>query len=153
MSENKKTEKTNKEHLAKINKIDTNRALLRRRRTEKLKKRFIELYFECGGNVSLICEKIGISRTIFYKWLKNDSRFRKALEREQEALLDFAEHKLISLINEKNLGAITFFLRTRGKHRGYTERTEVEHSGEVTVVKVISAVPRPKKEENERDSS
>jgi len=33
MSENKKTEKTNKEHLAKINKIDTNRALLRRRRT------------------------------------------------------------------------------------------------------------------------
>lgn len=38
--------------------------------------------------------------------------------------LDLAESKLVSAIGEGDMKSVFFFLRTKGKHRGYTERVE-----------------------------
>lgn len=38
--------------------------------------------------------------------------------------LDVAESKLITAITEGELKAVFFYLKTKGKHRGYTERVE-----------------------------
>ena len=43
-----------------------------------------------------------------------------------EHILDLAESKLVEAINDGNLTAIMFYLKTKGKHRGYTERHQVE---------------------------
>ena len=43
-----------------------------------------------------------------------------------EQILDLAESKLVDAINDGNLTAIMFYLKTKGKHRGYTERHQVE---------------------------
>ena len=43
-----------------------------------------------------------------------------------EHILDLAESKLVDVINDGNLTAIMFYLKTKGKHRGYTERHQVE---------------------------
>ena len=42
-----------------------------------------------------------------------------------EHVIDLAELKLVEAINAGNLTAIMFYLKTKGKHRGYTERHEV----------------------------
>ena len=39
----------------------------------------------------------------------------------EEGLIDLCETKLMQQINEGNLTAIIFFLKTKGKQRGYIE--------------------------------
>ena len=42
-----------------------------------------------------------------------------------EEVVDLAESKLVDAINDGNLTAIMFYLKTKGKDRGYSERHEV----------------------------
>jgi len=56
---------------------------------------------------------------------KNDSDFSEAADDVSEILLDFAEAKLYDQIKNGNTTAIIFFLKTRGKKRGYVERQEI----------------------------
>ena len=43
-----------------------------------------------------------------------------------EQIIDLAESRLVDPINNGNLTAIMFYIKTKGKHRGYTERHQVE---------------------------
>ena len=43
-----------------------------------------------------------------------------------EQFVDLAESRLVQAINHGNLTAIMFYLKTKGQHRGYTERHQVE---------------------------
>ena len=43
-----------------------------------------------------------------------------------ERNLDLAESGLLDAINKGNLTAIMFYLKTKGKHRGYAERHQIE---------------------------
>ena len=46
------------------------------------------------------------------------------LAEADESMLDFAESKLIEHINNNDITSLIFFLKTKGKKRGYVERTE-----------------------------
>ena len=76
------------------------------------KKRFLELFTAKAGNISELCKAIGVSRQAYYNWMKEDEKFKTAVEDAQESLIDFAESKLLNLIDEKNVTAIIFFLKT-----------------------------------------
>lgn len=58
-----------------------------------------------------------------------------------EENLDVAEEGLMSLMKSDNetvrLKAIELYLKTQGKKRGYTEKTEVEHSGDLNGIKIV----------------
>ena len=45
--------------------------------------------------------------------------------------LDFAESKLYELIKEANVPATLFYLKTKGKNRGYIERQELAVDGNI----------------------
>ena len=95
----------------------------------KKKKIFLELFLTKTGNISELCKSVGINRTTYYNWLKRDEKFAENIKNEEEALIDFAESKLMIMINEKNPAAVIFFLKTKGKRRGYIESAEHIHSG------------------------
>lgn len=100
---------------------------------------------ETKGIVTDAVRKVGMGRSTYYEWLEKDPEFKKAVEEIQDVALDFVEGKLFEKINgvqvrkgtDSESGedivydlppsdvAITFYLKTKGKRRGYVERQEV----------------------------
>lgn len=90
------------------------------------KKQILELYPKKACNVSAVCSSVGITRKTFYDYVNSDSDFKEAIEESKEALLDNAESVLQKKIMGEDTISLIFFLKTKGKARGYTERTEIE---------------------------
>jgi len=83
---------------------------------------FLKALEASAGNITEACRKVKIARQTFYNWRENNKDFNQAVEDVQESLLDFAESKLMELISAGNVTAIIFFLKTRGRSRGYSEK-------------------------------
>jgi len=79
-----------------------------------------------GHNITQACKKVGIKRETHYYWLHNSDVYKKADEDIQESLLDFAETMLMKKIKDGDTTSLIFFLKTKGKRRGYSERPDVE---------------------------
>jgi hypothetical protein len=97
------------------------------------KEAFIIAYKENFGNITIACEAAGVSRSSYNVWIKNDPEFAKKLAEiePEEIMLDFGEHKLMERIAKGDTLATMFLLKTKGKRRGYIERQEVAHEGDV----------------------
>jgi len=92
--------------------------------TDILKKAMVEAMIKSLGIVTTACKKVDIHRSTYYEWLKNDEDFKKQVEDISDIALDFAESKLHKQIDNDNITAIIFYLKTKGKSRGYVERVE-----------------------------
>lgn len=77
------------------------------------------------GVVTTACKTVGIDRTTHYRWLKEDEAYKEATEDIENVSLDFAESQLLKQIKDGNTTATIFYLKTKGKKRGYIERTEI----------------------------
>ena len=73
------------------------------------------------GLVSHACKIVGIDRSTHYDWLRNDEEYRLACESTNDLVLDMAESSLYKQINQGNTAATIFYLKTRGKKRGYEQ--------------------------------
>jgi transposase-like protein len=99
-------------------------------------KLFLAALENNAGNISEACVKAGIGRTTYYLWLEQSEQFKQAADEVKESLIDLAENKLIEKIKEGDVKSIIFFLKTKGKSRGYIERTEQAISGSIGLPKV-----------------
>lgn len=86
--------------------------------------KIIEVYEKKGCNVTATCTALGISRKTFYNWKEKDPKLQEGLDGADEAIIDFAESKLLEHIQNDNVNALMFFLRTKGRKRGYVEQVE-----------------------------
>jgi hypothetical protein len=77
------------------------------------------------GVVTVACKKADIPRSTFYKWINEDEAFAIAVNEIENIALDFAESQLHSQIGNGNTSATIFYLKTKGKNRGYIERQEI----------------------------
>ncbi len=77
------------------------------------------------GVVTVACKKADIPRSTYYKWLKDDEVFAKNVKEIENVALDFAESQLHKQISENSTAATIFYLKTKGKKRGYIERQEI----------------------------
>jgi len=78
------------------------------------------------GIVTTACRNVGIARDTHYRWMRDDDSYRASIESIEGMTLDLAESKLHEEILQGNTAAIIFFLKTKGKKRGYVEKQEVE---------------------------
>ena len=95
-------------------------------KTDIQKRAMIEALEKSLGIVTTACKAIGIHRSTHYEWLAKDEDYKAEVESIIEVTLDFAESQLHKQINEGNTSATIFFLKTKGKKRGYIERQELE---------------------------
>lgn len=101
-----------------------------------LKKAMLQALEKSMGVVSTACKIVGINRSTHYDWLKNDPDYATEVKDIENVALDFAESKMFKNIEKGKEASIFFYLKTRGKQRGYVERQEIQHEGtlENTVV-------------------
>jgi hypothetical protein len=79
---------------------------------------FIEELGRSLGIISVALQKTGISRDEYEEWGKN-KLFVEQINRINEMSLDYVENRLLNLINNGDLSAIQFYLKTKGQKRGY----------------------------------
>ena len=89
---------------------------------EDRKQRFIENLKATSGIICLACANTGINRSTYYRWKEADAEFREQVEEVMEAQVDFVESKLLSAIKGGDTTAIIFYLKTKGRSRGYSEK-------------------------------
>ena len=80
------------------------------------------------GFVTVAAEKLGCHRATVQRYINDYATVQDALTDAREKRHDFVENKLMSAINDGNMTAIIFYLKTQCKTRGYVER--VEHTGD-----------------------
>jgi len=77
------------------------------------------------GVVTVACRKSDTPRSTYYKWLKEDEVFARDVKDIENVALDFAESQLHKQISANSTAATIFYLKTKGKQRGYVERQEI----------------------------
>ena len=92
---------------------------------QKDKEKLLDSLKECSGIVTFACEKVGLSRQTFYRWYREDAEFKERADAINELQIDIAEASLLKKIQKGDITAIIFYLKTKGKSRGYTERKEI----------------------------
>jgi hypothetical protein len=104
-------------------------------RQSRDKKRMLEALRSTYGIVSEAVKIAGITRPTHYEWLHSDEEYRKAVQDIKEIAKDFVEGKLFECIQEKDITAIIFYLKTQAKDRGYADRdvSETINIGEIKV--------------------
>lgn len=108
---------------------------------DNIKEQILEALEMHNGIVSSACASIGLARSTYYNWLNEDSVFKAAVEEIQDVAIDFVESKLMEKIKGVQVAgkdavydvppsdtAIIFFLKTKGKKRGYIEKQEIDHT-------------------------
>ena len=104
------------------------------------------------GVVTPACRQVGINRTTYYKYLKEDQEFAKQVKDIENIALDFAESQLHKQISEGNTTATIFLLKTKGKSRGYVERSEIVHDNQIKST-IIEWTPPRQLNKNVTDNS
>ena len=98
---------------------------LRQQNQHIKKEQFLEALEKSMGIISQAAKKIGIDRTTPYKWMREDEDYDAQVKELLNVSLDFVEGKLFEAIDKNNITGIIFYLKTKGKHRGYVERHEL----------------------------
>lgn len=98
-------------------------------RTKESKKELLKELVKSLGNVTTACKKIGIDRTTYYDWIAKDKKFKAMVDAVPEIRLDHYEKQLNKLIDDGNVAAVIFALKSQGKKRGWIEKQEHEITG------------------------
>ena len=114
-------------------------------KTNILKNNLINALEKHLGIVTSACKEVGCNRSTFYKYYNNDSKFKEKVDELQNVALDFVESKLFDQISNDNPTSTIFYLKTKGKKRGYIEQQILEHKGGIES-KLIEWKPVEKKQ-------
>jgi hypothetical protein len=82
------------------------------------------------GIVTTACKEVGLSRDTFYHYYNNDPEFKEKVDLVNEYTLDFTETQLLKKIKEGSERSILFYMRYKGKKRGYTDSIDLTTDGE-----------------------
>ena len=94
-------------------------------------KQFIDNIPGTGGIITSIARKVGCKWHTAKKYIEGYPTINRAYQDECEIILDLAESELIKTIKRGEQWAVKYLLSTKGKGRGYTEKSEYEHTGKV----------------------
>jgi hypothetical protein len=94
-----------------------------------LKKAMIAALEKSLGIVTTACKTVGIDRGSHYNWMREDEEYKATVESIADLAIDFAESSLHKQIQDGNPTSTIFYLKTKGKKRGYIERQEIAHEG------------------------
>jgi hypothetical protein len=103
----------------------------------------IEAIRAAKGMLGVAAEHLGVGRTSLQTMARNNSRIGRVLWEERQKVGDLAEARLFKLISEGDYRAITFYLTTMCRDRGYSlPKGTSLNTGDVSNVMIGSVVIR-----------
>ena len=88
------------------------------------KENMIEALKKSLGVIKVACEQCRVPRGTHDDWMRNDLEYRANVEQVYEEQIDFAESSLLKQIRDGVPQSTIFFLKTKGRKRGYNEHIE-----------------------------
>ena len=91
------------------------------------------------GIVTSACKEVGLSRNTYYNYYENDDEFSAAVDAIGDITLDFAENQLFKKIKEGSERSILFYIKYKGKARGYNASLDITSGGDklTTIINII----------------
>lgn len=80
---------------------------------------------------------ISTARQTFNKWYNEDPEFRQEVDNIREEAIDFVEAQLFNQIKDGGAAQTIFYLKTKGKKRGYIEQTDTNMTIDAIKIKYI----------------
>lgn len=96
------------------------------RKTRYTDAQLLEALKACKGMVYVAAKKLGIGPLTIKKRIDTVPGFKEQYEQTIELNMDFTELKLYQAVARGEAWAIQFALKTKGRHRGYSEKVEVD---------------------------
>ena len=100
------------------------------------KKAMLEALEKSLGVVTTAAKSVGIDRSTHYKWMESDAAYKEAVESISDIALDFAESQLHKQIQSGEVSSTIFYLKTKGKKRGYIEKSEIDLNGSLAITPI-----------------
>ena len=101
------------------------------RRHHYTKDEVLEAIKDSGGIVNTIARRLDCVWITAKRYTEKWAETRQALADEQETVLDMAESTLYQSIRDGDTQDAKWLLARKGKHRGFNERHEIDHSGSI----------------------
>jgi len=91
------------------------------------KEQIIEAIRKSNGYKTVAGRMIGCTSVTIDNYMKKYPEIETVYNEVLDSKLDFAEGQLMKNIKEGKETSLIFFLKTKGKDRGYIERQEIQH--------------------------
>jgi len=91
-----------------------------------------EALIKSDGFITYAANLLGCHYATIRRAIKDSPFVAECLKVTKEANLDIAETNLLVAIKESNLDAIKFYLRYKGRERGYLKHSKVEVSEDLS---------------------
>lgn len=91
-------------------------------------RKFLKAIAGSGGNVTVVCQRVGCARDTFLKAMDENPELKHALDVAEEEFGDLVEGKIAQHIKEGNVTMTIFYAKTKLKRRGYIEAA-ILHEG------------------------
>lgn len=106
------------------------------KRRAELMEAYLEALKGTLGVVTPAADKIGVPRSTIIRWRDKYPEFDEACKEIMEIAVDFVESRLYKQIKDGSEACTIFYLKTKGKHRGYVEKQQIDMSAEVKGVTI-----------------
>lgn len=93
--------------------------------SHQTKEGIIAALIDNNGLVHPAAKSLGCTPQTIYTWRDKDPDIKAAIENARDSIVDAAEKALLKAVEAGEPWAVALTLKTIGKGRGYTERTEI----------------------------
>lgn len=93
-------------------------------------KQIIDALEKTHGNQAAAARALECSRNTIRNRINSSEDVKEAYDSVNEANLDKAENELMDLVRSGDFRAIKFYLRTKGRKRGYGDRLDLTSKGD-----------------------
>ena len=105
------------------------------------KEKLLKALQETQGLIYHACKKAGnISRSTYYRYMKEDPEFAKEVEDIKQAQIDYVEGQLIKNISKGKETSIIFYLKSKARDRGYAEKVDITSGGKALTDLTIKVI-------------
>lgn len=94
---------------------------------------------ETGGIFTAASQMLHCAPNTVKNYVERHPKLQRVLEEVTDVNLDMAEATVIHHVGEKNLTAAMFYLRTKGRGRGYGDKVEVGGKAKVAFIDLSKA--------------